>query len=167
MENLNLWLFATIIVILIVSLLFNVGRKREWFTLLTEYGLIKELESYFSGRPKLSDEDFYITYFQDQGIPKEIPIRVRGIFEEQFEADFSRITNTDDFSEEMKFIWGYDSLVDVEIVMALEDEFDIKIENSEAEKMKSIQDIVMCVWNKKNDNPTMRPTEPPTSVQLP
>jgi len=50
----------------------------------------------------------------------------------------------------MKFIWGFDSLVDVEIVRALEDEFDVKIENEEAEKMKSIQDIVVGVWNKKN-----------------
>jgi len=60
----------------------------------------------------------------------------------------------------MKFIWGYDSMVDVEIVMALEEEFDIKIEDSEAEHMRSIQDIVMCIWNKKMKDSTITSSEP-------
>lgn len=110
--------------------------------------LLKKLDEFFEGRASLSDDDFYIQYFERQGIQKEIPIRVRKIFEEMFEADFSRITSTDDFSEEMKFIWGFDSMIDVEIVMAVEEEFNIKIGNEEAKKMKSIQDIVSCVWNK-------------------
>jgi len=110
--------------------------------------LLKKLDEFFEGRASLSDDDFYIQYFERQGVQKEIPIRVRKIFEEMFEADFSRITSTDDFSEEMKFIWGFDSMIDVEIVMAVEEEFNIKIGNEEAKKMKSIQDIVSCVWNK-------------------
>ena len=117
--------------------------------------LLKKLDEFFEGRAPLSDDDFYIKYFEGQGVQKEIPIRVRKIFEEMFEADFSRITSTDDFSEEMKFIWGFDSMIDVEIVMAVEEEFDIKIEDEEAEKMKSIQDIVIGVWNKKKPNQSL------------
>lgn len=38
-----------------------------------------------------------------------------------------------------------DSLDAVEIIMALEDEFDIEIPDTEAEKFKSIGDIVKCI----------------------
>ena len=115
---------------------------------LNQKSLADQLDRYFGDRQPLSDDDFYIQYFEKQGIPKKIPVKIRKIFENQFGADFSRISNTDDFSTDMKFIWGFDSLGDVEIIIAIEEEFDIKIENEEAEKMKSIQDIVSCVWNK-------------------
>ena len=40
---------------------------------------------------------------------------------------------------------GIDSLDAVELVMALEDEFDIKIPDEELGKMKKVSDIVGCI----------------------
>lgn len=110
--------------------------------------LARRLNDFFAGRNPLSDNDFYVQYFEKQGIPKEIPIRVREIFSEKFDADFSRISNTDDFSEEMKFIWGFDSMVDVEIAVEITKEFDLP-DNVEFENVRSIQDIVSMVWKYK------------------
>ncbi len=153
----NNWMRFGVVGVLLITF-FVLSRKRGWLSRLTEYGLISDLDEFFKGRESLDDDEFYIKYFQDQGIQKEIPIKVRKIFEEQFEADFSRISDKDDFSEDMKFIWGYDSMVDVEIVMALEDEFGIKISDNEAENLKSIHDIVMCICSKqpKPNNPLDR-----------
>lgn len=111
--------------------------------------LIQELDDFFRDRTPLDDEDFYVQYFQKQGVPREIPIRVRQIFAEQFGADFSRITNADDFSEEMKFIWGFDSMIDVEILVEIEKEFGITIPDKVAEEMTSIQKIIDAVWELK------------------
>ena len=43
---------------------------------------------------------------------------------------------------------GADSLDQIEIVMKLEDEFDIEISNEEAEKLKTVEDIVRLVKEK-------------------
>jgi acyl carrier protein len=51
---------------------------------------------------------------------------------------------TDNFSDYKNF----DSLDQVEMVMDIEDYFNIEIPDDEAEKIKSIQDIVDCVKTK-------------------
>jgi acyl carrier protein len=43
---------------------------------------------------------------------------------------------------------GADSLDTVELVMALEDEFDIEIPDEEAEKLKKVQDVIDYVTSK-------------------
>ena len=139
MDKLIPWLVGIPIGGLILYIIYKIDQK----------SLTDQLDQYFGDRQPLSDDEFYIQYFEAQGIPKEIPVKVREIFREQFGADFSRINNSDDFSEGMNFIWGFDSMADIEIIMAVEEEFDIKIEDEEAEKMISIQDIVVGVWNKK------------------
>ncbi len=44
---------------------------------------------------------------------------------------------------------GADSLDQVELVMALEDEFDIEIPDEEAEKLKKVSDVIAYVNSKK------------------
>lgn len=57
-----------------------------------------------------------------------------------FVADVKLVDGT---TEETKFEdLGFDSLDHVELVMDLEDEFDIQISDEEAEKWKTIKDIV-------------------------
>lgn len=146
MDILISWLCAIFIGLPIGLLIIKIGSKFDGF--ISKEELDQKLSDYFGDRPKLSDEDFYVEYFKAQGIPKEIPIRVREIFEDHFDADFSQIKNTDDFSEEMKFIWGFDSMIDVEIAVAISEEFDLPKE-VEFEKVKSIQDIVSMVWKYK------------------
>ncbi len=43
---------------------------------------------------------------------------------------------------------GADSLDQVELVMALEDEFDIEIPDEEAEKLKKVSDVINYVQSK-------------------
>jgi len=43
---------------------------------------------------------------------------------------------------------GADSLDQVELIMALEDAFDIEIPDEEAEKLKKVQDVIEYVQNK-------------------
>ena len=46
---------------------------------------------------------------------------------------------------------GLDS---VELIMSVEDKFEIRIEDSEAEKINTVQDFADCVYNKIKVNPT-------------
>jgi acyl carrier protein len=43
---------------------------------------------------------------------------------------------------------GADSLDQVELVMALEDEFDLEIPDEDAEKLKSVKDVIEYVTSK-------------------
>jgi acyl carrier protein len=122
------------------------GRKYGWSDgghIITRKQFEAKVEEAFRGRPPLDPDEYYEAYFAKLGIPKDIPARVRRIFEEQFEADFSRMKDDDDFSKD------YDSMVDVEIVLALEDEFGIKISDKEAAEMKTIRAIVDAILKKK------------------
>ena len=47
-------------------------------------------------------------------------------------------------------IWDLDSMADVEIVIALEEQFDIKVTDEEAAAMKTIRKVVEVVWSKIN-----------------
>ena len=56
----------------------------------------------------------------------------------------------DEVKEESKFVedLGADSLDVVELVMALEEKFDIEIPDDEAEKIQTVQDVVNYIENK-------------------
>jgi acyl carrier protein len=58
--------------------------------------------------------------------------------------------NPDEIKEDSKFVedLGADSLDVVELVMALEEKFDIEIPDDEAEKIQTVQDVLSYVENK-------------------
>ena len=58
--------------------------------------------------------------------------------------------NPDEVKEESKFVedLGADSLDVVELVMALEEKFDIEIHDDEAEKIQTVQDVLTYIENK-------------------
>jgi acyl carrier protein len=70
---------------------------------------------------------------------KEIIVDQLGVDEKQVTADASFI---DDL--------GADSLDTVELVMALEEEFDIEIPDDEAEKIATVQDATNYVKSRNN-----------------
>jgi acyl carrier protein len=131
--------------------LIRFGRKHGWseYLFITHKQFLAKCEAAFHGRTPLTPDEYYEAYFGKSGIPKEIPVRVRRIFEEHFDADFSRLKDDDDFTKELSFFWDYDSFVDVEIVLALEEEFGIEISDKEATEMKSVRAIVETIWKKK------------------
>ena len=58
--------------------------------------------------------------------------------------------NPDEVKEESKFVedLGADSLDVVELVMALEEKFDIEIPDDEAEKIQTVQDVINYIESK-------------------
>jgi acyl carrier protein len=68
----------------------------------------------------------------------EILKKVKKITSEQLGVDESQITVEAKFVDDL----GADSLDTVELVMALEEEFDLEISDEEAEKLTTVQKVV-------------------------
>jgi acyl carrier protein len=64
----------------------------------------------------------------------DIAARVKKIIEEQLGVSTEQVTNEASFIDDL----GADSLDTVELVMALEEEFDIEIPDEDAEKMTTV-----------------------------
>ena len=60
--------------------------------------------------------------------------------------------SADEVKEDAKFVedLGADSLDVVELVMALEEKFDIEIPDDEAEKIQTVKDVVEYIESHKN-----------------
>ena len=69
--------------------------------------------------------------------------RVLKIIDKQLNKDTSEIKLDSRFAEDL----GVDSLDRVELVMALEEEFQCEIADEEAEKIKTIQDAIKYIEN--------------------
>ncbi|MFW5425648.1 MAG: hypothetical protein ACKE8G_03515 [Methylophagaceae bacterium] len=130
------------ILLLGVALLFFV----LW--LYSEWNVKRKINDAFIGRESLSNETFYTIYFKETGISKQVVNGVKQVLEEQLAADLSRLSAEDDFSKNLNFFWELDSLADVEIIIALEEKFNIKIEDFEAEQTFTVRDIVNLVSDK-------------------
>jgi acyl carrier protein len=64
--------------------------------------------------------------------------RVKEIVAEQLSVDEAQVTGEASFMDDL----GADSLDQVELVMALEEEFDIEISDEDAEKIATVQDAI-------------------------
>ncbi len=113
-----------------------------------EVKLKNKIQSTFEGRDSLTPVEFYEKYYKEKGVPLDVVLGVRKILEGQLGADLSQLLSEDDFTENLQFFFEFDSMADVEIIIALEKDFGIKIEDSEAEKTCTINDIIMLVTNK-------------------
>jgi acyl carrier protein len=74
----------------------------------------------------------------------EIPVKVKEVIVEQLGVDAERVRPEASFIDDL----GADSLDIVELVMAMEEEFDIEIPDEEAEKLKSVNDVVSYLQTK-------------------
>jgi len=72
--------------------------------------------------------------------------KVRGIIVDQLGVDEKQVTNDAAFIDDL----GADSLDTVELVMALEEEFDVEIPDEEAEKISKVQDAIDYINNNTN-----------------
>ena len=64
--------------------------------------------------------------------------RIKQIVAEQLGVDEDQVTTEASFMDDL----GADSLDTVELVMALEEEFDIEISDEDAEKIQTVQDAI-------------------------
>lgn len=68
----------------------------------------------------------------------DIENQVKGIISEQLGVSIDEVKNTANFVDDL----GADSLDTVELVMALEEEFDTEIPDEEAEKITTVQKAI-------------------------
>lgn len=119
------------------------------FTIWENRKLNKKVEEVFAGRQEMDDEDFYKRFFKAQGIPFYIVQKMRQIFAEELNANLSMLSAEDDFSKNLSFFWEYDSLADVEIVMRIEEEFQIKLTSEDLQyQFRTVNGIINLVWRK-------------------
>ena len=72
--------------------------------------------------------------------------KVREIIVDQLGVDEQQVTADAAFIDDL----GADSLDTVELVMALEEEFDVEIPDEEAEKISKVQDAINYINNNTN-----------------
>jgi len=72
--------------------------------------------------------------------------KVKEIIVDQLGVDENQVTATASFIDDL----GADSLDTVELVMALEEEFDVEIPDEEAEKISKVQDAIDYINNNTN-----------------
>ena len=69
---------------------------------------------------------------------EEISEKVKSIIAEQLGVSLEEVQPSASFIEDL----GADSLDIVELIMALEEEYDIEIPDEDAEKIQSVQDVI-------------------------
>ena len=70
--------------------------------------------------------------------------KIREIVVEQLGADAEQVVPEANFVEDL----GADSLDTVELIMAFEEEFDVEIPDTDAEKIKTVQDVIDYIESK-------------------
>ena len=78
---------------------------------------------------------------------KEIEAKVKELVVEKLGVDAEQVNSDASFVEDL----GADSLDTVELVMALEDEFDVEIPDEDAEKIITVTDVVSYLEGKLKD----------------
>ena len=76
----------------------------------------------------------------------DIQNQVKGIIAEQLGVSIEEVKNESSFVDDL----GADSLDTVELVMALEEEFDTEIPDEEAEKITTVQKAIDYVVSSKS-----------------
>jgi acyl carrier protein len=75
---------------------------------------------------------------------KNIEDRIKSIIVEQLSVNEEQVTHDASFTEDL----GADSLDQVELIMALEEEFDDEIPEEEAEKLLKVKDVIKYIEEK-------------------
>jgi len=77
---------------------------------------------------------------------KDLEIKVRNIIAVELATNLQDVTQDSKLAEDL----GVDSLDLVELVMMFEDEFDIEIQDEDAEKWKTVKDVTDYLLQKVN-----------------
>ena len=108
----------------------------------------EDVEKVFGRRIALTDNAFFDRYFAGSDVSKDVAIGVRGAFIDHVPFDMKRLAPDDSFKNELNFVWGYDSLADVEVICEIEKRFGVKISNAEAREAATLGDMINLVNRK-------------------
>jgi acyl carrier protein len=78
--------------------------------------------------------------------PEEVAERVKAIIVDQLGVSLEEVTPAASFIEDL----GADSLDIVELIMALEEEYDMEIPDEDAEKIQTVDDVVKYIQGKQS-----------------
>jgi len=67
--------------------------------------------------------------------------KIQRIISEELDVDMEQVTKDADILDDL----GADSLDVVELIMALEDAFDISVDDAQAQKLKTVGDVVTYI----------------------
>ncbi len=71
--------------------------------------------------------------------------KIKEVVVDQLGVDAEQVTPEANFVDDL----GADSLDTVELIMAFEEEFDVEIPDTEAEKIKTVQDVINYIESNK------------------
>lgn len=108
-----------------------------------------QVERLFGGRPRLSKNDFFATYYQASGIAEDTIYGVQKVLEDELQLDTSRVVPADDLAGNLRVLVDSYSMVDVAIVEGLEKRFGITITDQEAERTRTVHEIIALVHSKR------------------
>ena len=84
-------------------------------------------------------QDGYIIFFQEEY--KMVLEKVKAILAEQFDVEEDKITEDTDLQEDL----GADSLDVVDLLMSIEDEFEVEVPDEEIENIKTVGALVAYI----------------------
>src|SRR5215469_1603513 len=84
--------------------------------------------------------------YKDQPLMSTVEQQVKAIVAEQLGVKQEQVTNDASFVDDL----GADSLDTVELVMALEEEFEIEIPDEDAEKITTVQQAIEYINERRN-----------------
>jgi len=120
------------------------------FTLLCDLVQKRIARRCLAGRPRRSSLEFGKEFYPDRAV---VAGAVRDILAEHLPVDLSQIEPSDEPVRDLRMD-ALDSMAVVELVIALEEHFRIKIEDADGERMRTLDDVIRYVIAKLDEQKT-------------
>ena len=118
----------------------------------------RKLADTFADREPLTALQFYERYYSASGIAPEVVLAIHQLLEQELDTALPYLQPEDNFTGNLRFLFELDSMADVALVLAIEQHFQIQIDDQEAEATHTVADLIQLVANKlegrerKNEN---------------
>lgn len=80
----------------------------------------------------------------DKSVEKNIEKKIKKVIADQLGVDLKELSNAQSYIDDL----GADSLDIVELILSLEEEFDLEVPDEDAEKLLTVQDTIDYVRSK-------------------